>query len=105
MPQVERPEPAISKEAFIRQYGVDEKYKTETGYYIPDSTPKSLRPSLPHAALRCFCGEDICEGWAMVQDDRKEDSRYGLFALHCRQNGLNPETGEVLPLEDDDEQS
>jgi hypothetical protein len=57
----------MTREEFIDKYlkGSNlEEYRTADGYHIPKT--------LARHAVPCACGEDICEGWAMISDEEIE---------------------------------
>ena len=50
-------------DSYLRRDGW-EKYRTEDGFHVPGTQPLHAMP--------CACGEDACEGWAMISDDEME---------------------------------
>ncbi len=67
----------MTRDEFIDGYMARSKlkpsYRTEDGFRITDC-PRRY-------ALPCACGEEICDGWAMVSEEGRED--HELFYMHC----------------------
>lgn len=60
----------MTKEEFIKRYGIAPKYKTDFGFEI--NGRKKF-------ALPCGCEDEICNGWAMVDEECVDDHMY-LYA-------------------------
>jgi hypothetical protein len=45
-------------DGYMRRSGLPVEYRTPDGFVVPGSMRK--------VALPCACGEDVCEGWAMI---------------------------------------
>lgn len=58
----------MTRDEFIDGYmarsGLPAEWRTPEGFKIPDQERANTRVALP-----CYCGEDVCEGWAMIIGD------------------------------------
>ncbi len=55
---------SLTKADFINQYGVGDEYKTADGFTVGGRV---------YLAVPCYCGDEICGGWQMVN---KEDFEF-----------------------------
>lgn len=80
----------MTREEFITGYmarsGMPAKWRTPDGYACPVSNEPGLDhlPPLTRVALECHCGEEGCEGWAMIPGDAES------IAVHRWRNGDGP---------------
>lgn len=72
----------MTKDEFIGLYlhssGIEPSNRTPNGFQISDSTAR--------VALPCYCGADLCLGWAMIPDDD-----LGSIDWHKQRDGTPPE--------------
>lgn len=58
----------MTKEEFIARFGAPERMKTEYGLLYEDGTKR--------IAMECKCGEEGCQGWAMVYEEAIGEHKY-----------------------------
>jgi hypothetical protein len=57
-------------DGYMRRSGMEPKRRTADGFRVGD---RGL------VAVPCDCGDEMCQGWAMVRDDPDEIEEYAAF--------------------------
>lgn len=69
----------LTKDEFIDGYmkaaNIDPAFRTPDGFQRPSSQGQLLGK----IALRCYCGHDICRGWAMIRNDPDDIAHHKEF--------------------------
>ena len=63
-------------DSYMKRSGIPQERRTPNGFSVTNHPGR--------VALRCACGQDECEGWAMVRDEQEDiDTHRELYAPRC----------------------